>query len=351
MANSSEQTEKPTPRRRQRAKEDGKFAYSQELTAAVALATTLTVFYYTLNAPERFRVLLGSVLNAAAAQDASPQALTQIVRTCGTFFFVIAAPAFLAAGGSALAAGLVQGFPVLGANTAGLKWDHLNPIHGFSKLKAKLSWMEWVKVLVFVTVIARILWSTLSESWQRMVALPAYGLTSGNVAIRDILARFTISIIATCVVLAVGDFLYQRWRYEKSLMQTKAEVKEDMRASDGNPAIKGKIRSLQRQQARRRMIARVKDADVIITNPTHYAVALEYKPALMTAPRVIAKGVGWLAQRIKEEGRNNDIVTVENVPLARALCRSVGVDQEIPMVLYKAVAEVLAYVFRTRKRM
>jgi flagellar biosynthetic protein FlhB len=153
----------------------------------------------------------------------------------------------------------------------------------------------------------------------------------------------------TTGILAIGDFFLQRWRFEKSIRQTKAEVKEDMKALEGNPAIKGKIRAIQREQARRRMMSRIKDADVIVTNPTHFAVALEYKPERMGAPRVIAKGQDFLAQKIKEKGREHDIPAVENVPLARALYRSVEVDQEIPMELYKAVAEVLAYVYRIRK--
>jgi flagellar biosynthetic protein FlhB len=151
-------------------------------------------------------------------------------------------------------------------------------------------------------------------------------------------------------ILAIADYFIQRWRFEQGIKQTKAEVKEDMKALEGNPTIKGKIRSIQRETARRRMMSRVKDADVIVTNPTHYAVALEYKADTMAAPRVVAKGRNWLAQKIKELGREHDIPTVENVPLARALYRSVELEQEIPMELYKAVAEVLAYVYRVRKR-
>src|SRR2546430_4506619 len=150
--------------------------------------------------------------------------------------------------------------------------------------------------------------------------------------------------------LAVADFCIQRWRFEESIKQTKAEVKEDMKALEGNPLIKGKIRSIQRETARRRMMSRVKDADVIVTNPTHYAVALEYKSDQMGAPRVIAKGRNLIAQKIKELGREHDIPTVENVPLARALYRSVQIEQEIPLELYKAVAEVLSYVYKIRRR-
>jgi flagellar biosynthetic protein FlhB len=124
-----------------------------------------------------------------------------------------------------------------------------------------------------------------------------------------------------------------------------------MKATEGNPAIKGKIKSIQRGTARRRMMMLVKDADVIVTNPTHYAVALEYKPDKMPAPRVIAKGRNLIAQKIKALGREYDIPMVENVALARALYRSVDIEQEIPMELYKAVAEVLAYVYKARRRL
>jgi flagellar biosynthetic protein FlhB len=163
------------------------------------------------------------------------------------------------------------------------------------------------------------------------------------------LMRIATYIGVGIVVLASADYFITRWRFEESIKQTKAEVKEDMKALEGNPTIKGKIRAIQRDRARRRMMDRVKDADVIVTNPTHYAVALEYKAGNMAAPRVVAKGRGWLAQKIKELGRKHDIPTVENVPLARALYRSVEVEQEIPGELYKAVAEVLAYVFKARK--
>ena len=162
--------------------------------------------------------------------------------------------------------------------------------------------------------------------------------------------RVVTYLTVTVGCLATADYFIQRWRFEQSIKQTKVEVKEDMKALEGNPAVKGKIRSIQRESARRRMMSKVKDADVIVTNPTHYAVALEYKPETMPAPRVIAKGRDLIAQKIKTLGREYDIPTVENVPLARALYRLVDIDQEIPLELYKAVAEVLAYVYKIRKR-
>ena len=257
----------------------------------------------------------------------------------------------MAAVAAALAGNFLQGLPVFAPERRGTEMGPPESGSGLSRLKMQISWIQWLKL---------IFWSRCSQSSRgRLSQVP------GNSSLRcprsrsELLQRRHPFVdIAAHDVLdhrgrdfwRVADFFIQRWRFEKSIKQTKAEVKEDMKATEGNPAIKGKIRSIQRERARRRMMSRVKDADVIVTNPTHYAVALEYKPEIMGAPRVIAKGRDWLAQRIKALGREYDIPTVENVPLARALYRSVEVDQEIPLELYKAVAEVLAFVYKARKR-
>src|SRR5262249_53426429 len=155
------------------------------------------------------------------------------------------------------------------------------------------------------------LWSTMSQFWQRFVSLPASDIRGSNQILREAVTHLATMIVGTAIVMAVGDFFMQRWRFEKSLMQTKDEVKEDTKATEGNPAVRRKIRTIQRQQAQRRMMGRIKEADVIVTNPTHYAVALEYKPGKMGAPRVVAKGMDYLAQKIKEVARFHEIPTVE----------------------------------------
>jgi len=340
-----ERTEKATGRRRQRARDQGQFAYSQELTSAMTLAACVVTAFYYLQSPSGFRAFFASVLENAATKDNSV-----LIRQAGTYFLVVAAPIFAAAVISALAGNFLQGLPIFASEKAGFKWDKLNPMQGLSRLKGQISWTQWLKLLFLVGVIALVVWKTLAASWQQLATLPAYSIDGSNAIMRSITMRILVYLTGTIGILAIGDFFIQRWRFEKSIKQTKAEVKEDMKATEGNPAIKGKIKSIQRETARRRMMSRVKDADVIVTNPTHYAVALEYKPDTMPAPRVVAKGRNWLAQKIKEVGREHDIPTVENVPLARALYRSVDIEQEIPMELYKAVAEVLAYVYRIRKR-
>src|SRR2546422_1559541 len=340
-----ERTEKATSRRRQRAKSEGQFAYSQELTSAMTLAACAATAFFYFQSPSGFRALFASLLENAANKSSS-----EMIRQAGTYFLIVAAPIFATAVISALAGNLLQGLPVFAPEAATLKWERLNPIQGLSRLKTQLSWIQWLKLLFLVGVVGLVVWKTLSGSWDQLVMLPAYSIDGSNSIIRSITLHIVGYAIGAVGILAIADFFIQRWRFEQSIKETKAEVKEDMKAMEGNPAIKNKIKSIQRDSARRRMMSRVKDADVIVTNPTHYAVALEYKPEKMAAPRVVAKGRDFLAQKIKEVGREHDIPTVENVPLARALYRSVDIEQEIPLELYKAVAEVLAYVYKIRKR-
>jgi flagellar biosynthetic protein FlhB len=274
-----------------------------------------------------------------------------LMRHAGVYFLSAGSPIFAAAVIAALAGNFIQGLPIFASERPTLAWGRLNPVSGLSRLKVQMSWIQWLKLIVMLTLVALIIWRVLAASWDQLVSLPVHSLESSNLIIRTVTARVVIYILLVVCVMAAADFFYQRWRFEESIKQTKAEVKEDMKALEGNPAIKSKIRSIQRQAARRRMLARVRDADVIVTNPTHYAVALEYKPNTMSAPRVIAKGRDRIAEKIKALGREHDIPTVENVPLARALYRLVDIDQDIPMELYKAVAEVLAYVYKVRNRL
>ena len=341
-----ERTEKATSRRRKQARDQGQFAYSQELTSAMTLAACAATAFYFLQSPAGYRSFFASLLQQAAKGDTA-----QLIRQAGMYFLMTAAPIFVAAVVAALAGNFIQGLPVFAPEKASLSWERLNPVQGLSRLKNQLSWIQWLKLIFLVGVVAIVVWKTLAAFWDQLVTLPAYSIDSSNGIIRSLTVRVVTSVIIAVGILAIADFFIQRWRFEQSIKQTKAEVKEDIKALEGNPAIKSKIKSIQREASRRRMMSRVKDADVIVTNPTHYAVALEYKPEKMPAPRVIAKGRDLIAEEIKSVAREFDLPTVENVPLARALYRKVDIEQEIPIELYKAVAEVLAFVYKIRIRL
>ncbi len=346
MAN-AEQTEKATPSRRQKAKDKGQFAYSQEVTGVLTLFACLGVTYVMFSNPAGYRAFFETVLRAGITADSDIH-MTALVRQTGVYFLRAVAPIFAAAVIAALVGNILQGLPVFASESVGFNFERLNPISGLSRLKGKISPLEWIKILFLIGTASGVLWNTMRFFWPKLITAPALPLGASNDMIVAMLVRIVTYLGVGLVVMAAGDFFLQRYKFEKSIKMSKAEVKEDAKSMEGNPTIKGKIRSIQRDRARKRMMDRVKEADVIVTNPTHFAVALEYKPGLMNAPRVIAKGQDSLAQRIKKEGRDHDIPTVENVPLARALYRSVEIDQEIPAELFKAVAEVLAFVYRTR---
>lgn len=344
----AERSEKATPGRRQKARDKGQFAYSQEVTGVLTLVASLGVTYAMLSDPTGYRAFFESVLRSGITAETDIE-MTALVRKAGVYFLMAAAPIFAAAVIAALVGNALQGLPIFASEGAGLKWERLNPIQGLSRLKGKISPLEWAKILFLVAAATWALWTTIRLYWPQLATAPAMSLAAGNNIILGMLVRMVTYLGGAIVVMAVADFFIQRYKFEESIKMSKAEVKEDAKSMEGNPTIKGKIRQIQRENARRRMMSRIKDADVIVTNPTHFAVALEYKGGMMGAPRVIAKGQGWVAQRIKALGRDLDIPLVENVPLARALYRSVEIDQEIPGELYKAVAEVLAFVYRTRK--
>ncbi|HEY2383021.1 MAG TPA: EscU/YscU/HrcU family type III secretion system export apparatus switch protein [Terriglobia bacterium] len=334
---SGERTEKATARHRKQARDKGQFAYSQELTGAITLAASAVTAFYYLESPAGFRSLFASLLEQATTGDNS-----QLIHQAGVYFLFAVAPVFTAALVAALAGNFIQGLPVFAPEKAGLRFENLNPAHALSRLKGQLSWMQWLKLVAMVSVVALIAWKMLAASWNDLVTLPARSIDASNAVIRSLTIRVASSLIAVVVILAIADFFIQRRKFEQSIKQTKAEVKDDMKATEGSPLIKGKIKSIQRDSARR-MMARVKEADVIVTNPGHQPVALEYKPDRMGAPRLIAKG-----RQIKDLGLEHDIPMIENGPLASALYSSVDIEQEIPPELYKDVAEVLAGVYKEK---
>ena len=194
-------------------------------------------------------------------------------------------------------------------------------------------------------------WVAYSYLKGQVIALSDLGqmdLASGVSKWVDLASTLAIRVGSAYLVLAAADYAFQRWRFMRSMRMTKEEIKEDYKRSEGDPFLRGRIRAQQRRMARNRMMSNVPKAKVVITNPTHFAVALDYDPDNMTAPRVLAKGAFHVAQKIVDIARKNSVPIVQNVPLARALYKSVEVDQEISPDLYLAVAEVLAYVYRLR---
>ena len=346
-----DKTEKPTGLRRRKAKEKGSVAYSQQVASTASLIAAVVALAWVLTKRGGFRDFMARLLEAGISRGEPELLVLEAINQTGLYFMMLIAPVLASAWIAALAGNVVQGLPNFASKALEPKWERLNPVKNLNKFKTKASPIEWARVLVLLTVLTIAVWQTVAGNWDELIRSPGVTVEASNALLRAILIRVLTYVLITLAILAAVDFVVQRQRYEKSLKMSKTEVKQDNKQTDGNPEVKGKIRAIQREQARKRMMAAVQDADVIITNPTHFAVALEYKPETMGAPRVVAKGQDSLAQKIKQEGRKYDIPQVENVFLARSLYRSVKVEQEIPLNLYKAVAEVLAYVFRVHNRM
>ena len=231
------------------------------------------------------------------------------------------------------------------------KWNRLNPVEGFKRLFSTQGAFTLFKGMVKMAIVGSISYATIKDALlsgglldtMRMPLPEALGVVGG------VLWTLGLRVSATLLLLAVGDFAWQRHQTEKSLKMSASEIKQEMKQSDGDPQIKGKIRQLQRAMARRRMMQDVPKADVVVTNPTHYAVALQYESSA-GAPKVLAKGADEVARAIRELAAEHGIPRVENKPLARTLFATVEIGEFIPPDLYEAVAQVLAFVYRTHGR-
>lgn len=228
------------------------------------------------------------------------------------------------------------------------KGSKINPISGFKKIFSKRALMELVKSIFKVLIVCYVAYSYLKDNAYGLFLLYDITLNDGIALAGELVVGMGFRISAAYLVIAFADYAYQRWKLNDDLKMTKQEVKDEFKQQEGDPQIKGKIRQRMQEASRRRMMQNLPKADVVITNPTHYAVAIVYDAEKYDAPMVVAKGADYLAQRIKEVARENDVEIVENVPLARTLYANVEVGELVPPELYQAVAEVLAFVYRLK---
>ena len=227
-------------------------------------------------------------------------------------------------------------------------FDKLNPLTGLTRMVSKNSLVELGKALGKTMLVGYVAWVVVRGKQDAVMALALEPLNVGSAHLGHLLMQCFMLIVASLVAIAAIDVPYQLWQHASKLKMTREELRQEAKESDGNPEIKAKIRATQREMARRRMMAEIPTADVVITNPTHYAVALKYTEGKMGAPRVVAKGADEVAAKIRELAAEHNVPLLEAPPLARALFRHAELGDEIPETLYTAVAEVLAYVFQLK---
>lgn len=341
-----ERTEAPTPRRREEARNRGQVAKSSDLTAAVILLGALILLHWT------GRDILGGLLGVTrtcleteGAELTDPGALVSTLAITFRGLAGMVLPLLLIVMVLALVASFVQVGVLFTVTPLTPSLDRLNPINGLSRMfngRAVVHLLMGIAKMITLAVVA---WWTLSSRMDALLHASALPHLSIVAVAAELVYTFGLRMAIALLVLAVIDYIYQRLRMEKDLRMTKEEVKEEMKRMDGDPMIKRRRREIQMQMAIRRIRAAVPKADVVITNPTELAVAIQYDADTMSAPKVTAKGADLMARRIRELAIEHGVPIVERKPLAQALYKAVEVGQEIPGKFYKAVAEILAYVY------
>ena len=230
------------------------------------------------------------------------------------------------------------------------KLEKLNPLEGLKRMFSPAAAIETGKNLIKLAIIGTIVFWILKPELSRVDQLVGLDLIDALVELKDQTVRLLVGVLAIMLVLTVGDIAYQRFTYMKKMRMSKQDVKEEYKQAEGDPMIKMRLRQIRMERARRRMMAAVPKATVVVTNPTHYAVALQYEPETMSAPKLVAKGADLVAKRIREIAEEHKVPIVENPPVARALFASVDVDEAVPPEHYKVVAEIISFVFKLKRK-
>jgi flagellar biosynthetic protein FlhB len=351
MADSfQEKTEQPTEKRLSDARKKGQVAQSPELASCFVILFVSIFLYYAIS--KGFTAMFSTYSSLIRNLDIeiTPAAVTGVFSFAAHQWVMIVAPVFALLVALAIFSSFVQTGFMWSFEAMRPKMEALNPVSGIKKLVSKKAFLEVLKALIKIGVLGYIFYSLIMKELPVILSLSNQGIVS----IIGFMARtcFSLAMKVGAVFLFVAglDYLRQRWQQNKDLMMTQQEVKEEAKEREGNPLVKSRIRSLQRELARRRMIEDVKKADFVVTNPTTFAVAIRYAAGDMPAPKIVAKGAGFVAQKIKEVAASHGVTILENKPVARGLFYAVNVGDYIPEKFYVIVAELLTQVYKRKKR-
>jgi flagellar biosynthetic protein FlhB len=347
-----ERTEPATPKKRQKVRSEGKICKSRDLTAAFEILAGL-LGLLTLG-PSILAGLLGYLRRTLALVGEG-----KFFRD--GWFYGLGDAAIWAYFTSWLHLGLIISVFVLIVTIRQVGWvisfepfafnpGRLNPVSGMKKILSLRSLVELLKGILKASVFVLIIWIALKNRLPTAIRAMQLSMEYGALQLWDLLWNLSMQLAVMLLVMGAVDYLYQKWDFEKSIRMSKQEIKEEYKQMEGDPQIKSKIRQKQRELAKKRMMSSVPKADVVITNPTTLAVALAYEREMMTAPQIVAKGKGVIALKIREVAEKHGVPIVENKPLAWALYEGVEIGEEVPETLYRGVAEILAMVYRLKKK-
>lgn len=347
----SSKTEEPTQRRLEEALKKGQVASSREVNHFLILfAFSMVILWlapYTMEKiTSAFSAFIISPHQIEVSEESTPLLLREVVEN----FFIAMLPIIVISMAAALAAGLLQHRLIFSAEPIKPKLEKISILKGFKRLFSMRSLTEFVKGIIKISLVGLVAYIVLSPMNEELDFFITFEIHDIIKLLHSTSVKVMIGVLSFMMVVAVLDFMYQRFEHHKNLRMSRHDIKEEMRQSEGDPHIKARLKQIRMERMRKRMMAEVPKADVVITNPTHFSIALKYEQKTMAAPVVIAKGMDNIALKIREIAKDNGIPLVENPTLARALYDAVNIDEEIPLEFYQAVAEVISYVFRMKNK-
>lgn len=352
MADNSaqEKTEKPTPKRRSQAREKGQVAKSQELSSfGVLSAGLLCLWMLGSTLYDQIAGMLSSSLNSIAETRLNVADVHNLSTTVMGHFFTIIFPFLLATAVAAIIMNVLQTGFMMAPSRLKPDLKKMSPLQGLKKYVSLRMLVDIAKNTGKIIFVGGVAYLVLADEIQNIPNLGKLGSIAASLMyILSVCLRIFFWCVLAMLILAIADYAYQKYEFEKNLKMSKQEIKDEFKQTEGDPQVKGRIRQLQREAAQKRMMTNVPEADVVITNPTHLAIALVYRAGEMDAPKVLAKGQNKIAERIKQIAQENNVPIVEDKPLAQALYKAVEVDQFIPYEMFEAVAAILAHVYRQK---
>lgn len=348
----SQKTEEPTQKKLDDSRKKGEIANSREVSHwFMILAATIIVALMAPSLSTDVKLVLQKFLAMPHAMPVEKGNIAMIIGDVAAeigFIMIIPVILFLAA---AFGSAVVQGGLIVAVERITPKLDRASPLAGMKRLFSLKSVVEFVKGIMKITIVGAVATMLVLPYFEGLEQLVMMEMTGAAAVLHSLVSRLLVGVLAVVTVIAVVDFLYQRFEHMKQMRMSHQEIKDEFKQTEGDPMIKGRLRQIRQERARQRMAAAVPEASVVITNPTHFAVALKYELDEMDAPVLLAKGQDFLALKIREIAEEHGIPIIENPPIARALYAGVEVDQEIPPEHFKAVAEIIGYVFRLKGKM
>lgn len=346
-----EKTEEATPKKKSEARKKGQVARSKDVGLAITMVTcTLVILLLSGMIVGNLKDTMVYFLQSGMLQDINEMSIKSIILTILMKAALCILPVVIPIMIAGIVASLMQTGFLLTGESLKPKFSKLNPISGFKNMFSKKSFIDLLKNLVVVTVIGFIGFLYVRDNYDKILQISNTYLPSLGGQVQDLVIGIFFQVSLVLVIIAAADYFVQFRFHQKDLRMTKQEIKEEYKQMEGDPQIKSKIKQKQREMATRRMMASVADATVVITNPTHFSIALKYEEGNNEAPKVVAKGADLVALKIKEVAKKNDVPIMENKPLARMIYEQVDIDREIPQEMYQAVAEILAMVYKLKNK-